>query len=139
MFKYTRRKPFYFHNNYICTTSKTVKLLLLLLFITDLHALCADSAHWHHSWKRDVKLSMSICILQVVKAEWLATLSWIAMVAVLSHHIRDATRRGLWLWPLGSTPPIPYFGYIFLLALLPLITAYVIVQPSTYSKMVDIV
>ncbi|CAM9377038.1 unnamed protein product, partial [Phaeothamnion confervicola] len=40
--------------------------------------------------------------------------------AVLSHQLRDATRRGLWLWPGRSTPPLPYPLYLAALAILPL-------------------
>ncbi len=29
-------------------------------------------------------------------------------IAIATHHLRDAQRRGLWLWPLGSTPPINF-------------------------------
>ncbi|XP_033100889.1 transmembrane protein 267-like [Anneissia japonica] len=48
---------------------------------------------------------------------YLFTLSW------FSHHIRDATRRGLWLWPFGSTPPVPYGMYIGLTLVLPFLIA----------------
>ena len=42
--------------------------------------------------------------------------------SIISHHLRDAHRRGLWLWPLGSTPPIqPSWVYILLIVLLPFI------------------
>ncbi|RYH15213.1 hypothetical protein EON65_32135 [archaeon] len=34
-------------------------------------------------------------------------------VALLSHHLRDSMKRGLWLWPMDySTPPIPFY-YVF--------------------------
>uniref|UniRef100_A0A6B0UQ96 Transmembrane protein 267 n=1 Tax=Ixodes ricinus TaxID=34613 RepID=A0A6B0UQ96_IXORI len=33
-------------------------------------------------------------------------LTLMASVAVTSHHLRDSLRRGLWLWPYGSTPPV---------------------------------
>ncbi|GAB1606217.1 transmembrane protein 267-like [Argonauta hians] len=39
--------------------------------------------------------------------------------ACLSHHLRDAYRRGLWLWPFGSTAPLPYPVYIMATLLLP--------------------
>ncbi|XP_023710471.1 transmembrane protein 267 isoform X2 [Cryptotermes secundus] len=45
--------------------------------------------------------------------------SWILIAAVLSHHLRDATRRGLWMYPFGSSPPIPYAGYMVGCMLLP--------------------
>jgi len=45
--------------------------------------------------------------------------TWILVAAVVSHHLRDATRRGLWLYPFGSSPPIPYAGYLVGCMLLP--------------------
>mmetsp|Transcript_11567 Transcript_11567/g.17602 ORF Transcript_11567/g.17602 Transcript_11567/m.17602 type:complete len:229 (+) Transcript_11567:107-793(+) len=41
----------------------------------------------------------------------------LTFVSLLTHQLRDATRRGLWMWPLGSTPPIWYALYLFILAL----------------------
>ena len=41
------------------------------------------------------------------------------LISTFSHHLRDADRRGIWLGPLLSTPPIPYKLYPFLIALLP--------------------
>ena len=48
----------------------------------------------------------------------------LVFASTLSHQMRDATRRGLWLWPLSAgkagkslfTPPIPYPLYIAALA-----------------------
>ena len=37
-----------------------------------------------------------------------------------SHQLRDAQRRGLWLWPVGSTPPLPPYLYTTALALAPI-------------------
>lgn len=45
-------------------------------------------------------------------------------VGVFSHHVRDAERRGLWLWPLGSTPPLPCSFYIASICSLPILIAY---------------
>jgi hypothetical protein len=43
-------------------------------------------------------------------------------VSLFSHQLRDATRRGLWFWPMGSTPRIPYAIYLTMLcALVPLV------------------
>ena len=41
------------------------------------------------------------------------------VVAVISHHLRDGNRRGLWFWPFGSTPPLPYWLYISCTVALP--------------------
>ena len=39
-------------------------------------------------------------------------LALVFAVAWMSHHMRDATRRGLWFAPLGSTPPLPRWVYL---------------------------
>jgi hypothetical protein len=41
------------------------------------------------------------------------------LCAFFTHHIRDATRRGLWIWPVGDTKPIPYILYIIGVVLVP--------------------
>lgn len=69
-------------------------------------------------------------------------LSWILAVAVLSHHLRDAARHGLWLYPFGCTPPIPYVGYIVSCMLLPhsvpwlVRSTQVMLQPATIHAVV---
>jgi hypothetical protein len=49
-------------------------------------------------------------------------LTW---VSFFTHHIRDSCRRGIWLWPFGSTPPIPYYLYVLTILALP----YLIIIP----------
>lgn len=46
---------------------------------------------------------------------------WPALLFVAwgSHQLRDAVRRGLWFWPVGSTQPVPYALYLLLIALMP--------------------
>lgn len=63
-------------------------------------------------------------ILQVWLAQnnyFLRSLPYVFAVAVISHHLRDGNRRGLWFWPLGSTPPVPYWIYICCTVALPFI------------------
>ncbi|KAJ7393776.1 hypothetical protein OS493_003435 [Desmophyllum pertusum] len=63
-------------------------------------------------------------ILQVWIAQniyFLRSLPYLFAVAVISHHLRDGNRRGLWFWPLGSTPPLPYWMYITCTVALPVI------------------
>ena len=56
---------------------------------------------------------------------------WIFLVAWLSHHVRDAHRRGLWFWPLGSTRPLPRWLYIGTTITLPLIVRTIVIgMPS---------
>ncbi|CAG9854602.1 unnamed protein product [Phyllotreta striolata] len=45
--------------------------------------------------------------------------SLIIWTAFASHHTRDATRRGYWFYPFGSSPAIPYAFYIALTCILP--------------------
>ncbi|XP_028139609.1 transmembrane protein 267 [Diabrotica virgifera virgifera] len=42
-----------------------------------------------------------------------------------SHHTRDATRRGYWFYPFGSTVPLPYIMYIGISCVLPHTVMYV--------------
>ena len=61
-------------------------------------------------------------ILQVWFAQnisFLRSLPYMFVVAVISHHLRDGNRRGLWFWPFGSTPPVPYWLYISCTVALP--------------------
>lgn len=50
--------------------------------------------------------------------------AWIIFAAFASHHTRDATRRGFWFYHLGSTPPIPYFLYVFMTMAIPYFVSY---------------
>ncbi|KAG7201767.1 hypothetical protein KM043_004487 [Ampulex compressa] len=61
-------------------------------------------------------------------------ISWMISASFLSHHIRDGTRRGLWFWPLGSTPPIPYHLYLTLAMLLPHILQWIMPMHLHYAE-----
>lgn len=39
--------------------------------------------------------------------------------AIASHQLRDATRRGLYCWPFGSTQQLPYGAYLLVQSTLP--------------------
>lgn len=56
----------------------------------------------------------------------LETLGWIILAAFLSHHIRDAARRGFWFYPLGSTPPLGTGTYLALTAILPIFLSLIL-------------
>jgi hypothetical protein len=47
-----------------------------------------------------------------------------AVLALVSHQLRDALRRGLWLPPLGSGPPLPYPAYAACLVAMPLVASW---------------
>lgn len=59
---------------------------------------------------------ISLCFL--LQSYLHPSLPLILLVAGLTHHLRDSIRRGLWLYPFGSTPPVPFPLYISLLLLL---------------------
>ena len=83
----------------------TTTIVLLVLFQFLLKILCAEF-HLHDTLQRFFLLLET---------------------SIMSHHLRDAHRRGLWLWPFGSTPPIqPSWVYIFLIVLLPFIAQRVL-------------
>ncbi|KAF2892997.1 hypothetical protein ILUMI_13173 [Ignelater luminosus] len=60
-----------------------------------------------------------ILIAYFVQIRWLLRLGLIIFIAFTSHHTRDATRRGFWIYPWGSTTPISYVLYIILTILIP--------------------
>ncbi|XP_022106605.1 transmembrane protein 267-like [Acanthaster planci] len=59
--------------------------------------------------------------VRVTAAQKLQSLPYMFLTASLSHQIRDGSRRGLWVWPLGSTPPLPYWAYVGLVCILPIV------------------
>ncbi|KAF5270415.1 hypothetical protein FQR65_LT05603 [Abscondita terminalis] len=69
-------------------------------------------------------LSLTIVLLlfaYIQRSNWLIRLSLIIFTAFISHHTRDAVRRGFWLYPWGSTKPISYLTYISLTVIFPYI------------------
>ncbi|XP_023021150.1 transmembrane protein 267 [Leptinotarsa decemlineata] len=72
---------------------------------------------------------LSICVLMLLVSyilqSWnLERITLLILTAFLSHHTRDATRRGYWFFPYGSTPPIPYGLYIILTCCIPYLVLY---------------
>lgn len=64
-----------------------------------------------------------VCISYFYHSELVHSFGWIMFAAFISHHTRDATRRGYWVYPMGSTAPINYWVYIAISAALPFIIA----------------
>lgn len=62
---------------------------------------------------------------------WLQKISCLLIVAFSTHHVRDSTRRGLWFWPLGSIPALPYYLYIFILIAIPYLLIFLIRMTSS--------
>ncbi|KAL8574495.1 hypothetical protein ACOMHN_060165 [Nucella lapillus] len=66
-----------------------------------------------HSTSLVLLLSALLWVVSLVfRLAALRKVTLMCLVAWLSHHLRDASRRGLWFPPLGSTPPLPYAVYI---------------------------
>ncbi|KAK3595455.1 hypothetical protein CHS0354_003447 [Potamilus streckersoni] len=68
-----------------------------------------------------VVILLWILSLFLKKIPCLKTLSLCLIIAVFSHHIRDASRHGLWLPPFGETTPLPIWLYITSTLILPLL------------------
>lgn len=74
-----------------------------------------------------VPITLTIIFLifsKICASENLYHLAWIIFAAFFSHHIRDATRRGLWFYKMGSTDPIPYYLYVLLTMIMPYVIAF---------------
>ena len=56
--------------------------------------------------------------------------------ALLSHHLRDSFRRGLWLWPLSDTSiPVSYLAYLVLeMLMVPLLCGLFSLKWSTCGR-----
>ncbi|KPP69181.1 transmembrane protein C5orf28-like [Scleropages formosus] len=54
------------------------------------------------------------------------SLPWLLFLSLASHHVRDATRHGLWVWPFGSTEPLPYWLYVALTSTMPHLSSVLI-------------
>ncbi|XP_075227402.1 transmembrane protein 267 isoform X1 [Lycorma delicatula] len=69
-------------------------------------------------------LIFSTLINYIFKSNKILRYGWLLWTAFMSHHIRDANRRGLWFYPFGSTPPLSSFSYICLILFLPYTNVY---------------
>lgn len=57
---------------------------------------------------------------------WCLKFGTLIIVCIFSHHVRDGIHHGLWLHPLGITPKLPQWLYIFITQFLPLVTSGVV-------------
>ncbi|KAG5897046.1 hypothetical protein JTB14_025863 [Gonioctena quinquepunctata] len=73
-----------------------------------------------------VTCALLLSISYILQAQTLKRIALIILTAFLSHHTRDATRRGYWVFPFGSTPPIPYGLYVVLTCLIPYFICYLV-------------
>ena len=52
--------------------------------------------------------------------KWLIDGIMLSFTAIITHHLRDALRRGLWFWPFGSTEPLSLPMYIIVMISVPI-------------------
>ncbi|XP_074661454.1 transmembrane protein 267-like [Tubulanus polymorphus] len=70
--------------------------------------------------------SKSIPVVALVLSSRTAmNLPWMSSLGIGLHHLRDATRRGVYLWPFGTTPPVPYNVYIVVTITIPIIMKFI--------------
>ena len=73
--------------------------------------------------RRPLTHSLTLGLVLVVASElWLGRWGLAVSLPYLQHLLRDGMRRGLWLWPLGHTPPLTLAVYLSTVALAPLLT-----------------
>jgi hypothetical protein len=72
-----------------------------------------------------VLVVISQLTIRQYKLEWMQQIPSLFCAAWMSHHLRDATRHGLWFAPFGHTTALPQSFYITSVALLPLIICYI--------------
>lgn len=66
---------------------------------------------------------MSCWLLSAWRVE-LETVGLMFLTSWLSHHLRDANRRGLWLYPFGSTLSLPAWLYVTMIVCLGLVCRF---------------
>uniref|UniRef100_A0A8B9PKX7 Transmembrane protein 267 n=1 Tax=Apteryx owenii TaxID=8824 RepID=A0A8B9PKX7_APTOW len=69
-----------------------------------------------------------------LKDSW-CFLPWMLFISWTSHHVRDGIRHGLWICPLGKTPPLPYWLYVAITASLPHLCSFVMYLTGTRELM----
>ncbi|GIY93036.1 transmembrane protein 267 [Caerostris extrusa] len=52
-------------------------------------------------------------------------IGWYILVATISHHLRDALRHGLWIWP-WTTKVLHFISYLILSYLFPLAVGFML-------------
>jgi len=62
---------------------------------------------------------------------WLIAL----IIAFVTHHLRDANRRGLWFAPFGNTPALSTAAYILLILTLPYLIKQFVPETLKYARL----
>ncbi|XP_056640717.1 transmembrane protein 267 [Diorhabda sublineata] len=141
-----------FHSRDVSATGKIIEIFTcsLLSSIIDLdHFIEAKSLKFQDATnlKRRPFLHCStfpflLCILILIISYFseivvLKRIGFILLTAFGSHHTRDATRRGYWFYPFGSTVPVPYIMYIGIITVLPFFIKIFNENLSIPNKFVD--
>lgn len=57
------------------------------------------------------------------------------IIAFVTHHLRDANRRGLWFGPVGSTPALSKSVYILLTLTTPYLIKHFVPETIKYTRL----
>lgn len=85
-------------------------------------------AQWERGWLHfslpPLVLSCTLYLSALLfHSLWCIPCATLCILSIISHHIRDGVHHGLQFYPLGNTPKIPYWLYIVLTLVLPVITS----------------
>ncbi|XP_074661455.1 transmembrane protein 267-like [Tubulanus polymorphus] len=84
-------------------------------------------------------VALAFCLLRryfSLRSRTAMNLPWMSSLGIGLHHLRDATRRGIYLWPFSTTPPVPYNAYIAVTITIPIIMKFIRVtmEIMAYSR-----
>lgn len=68
-------------------------------------------------------LAFTLILSFALGSEFIVKIGFILGLSMISHHIRDAWRRGIWLPPISDSIPISYRTYLIVTVILPYIFA----------------
>ena len=93
----------------------------------------------HNSTIALVFYLIAILINVMIKNHSFKLYSSLVFVAMFTHQLRDASRRGLWFWPwIQSLPLQPYPLYIVLIILLSFIVRYYVMLNSKSYNVINV-
>ncbi|XP_063631274.1 transmembrane protein 267 [Cydia splendana] len=125
---------FFSHETSVTGHAKLINVIFCTFvssFIDIDHVMVARSLHWKdlttlkqrgvfHCTTFWLLITIPLLIYShIYKKLNIYILSWMLTLAYTSHHIRDANRRGLWLYPFGHTSPLTKYMYVCLTVVLP--------------------
>ena len=105
-------------------------MLLIYLYINvKLSHQTQSPAPWERGWLHLSLPPLTLtCILYssalTFNSLWCVICATLTILSILSHHIRDGVHHGLDFYPLGTTSLLPYWFYVVLTLILPIIASH---------------